>query len=138
MDDKIEHQGVVESIGENFVRITILQVAACSECKAKSLCNSSESKERIIDVNGKYDGLKIGDKVTVCGSLQMGKKAVRLAFVFPMFLLLLIGFVCLGMLNMTEGSVLLLMLTSMILYFSVVYFLKDRLERELHFWIEQE
>ena len=50
MKDIIEHQGVIASIEEGHVRVNIVQLAACSGCKARSLCTSSESKEKIIDV----------------------------------------------------------------------------------------
>ena len=136
MDEKIEHQGVVEEVSPDYVRVTIVQVAACAECKAKSLCVSSESKEKVIEVKGRYPNLKVGDAVKVCGSMQMGRRAVLLAFTLPMVMLLLIGFVCLGMLNMSEGWVMLLMLLSLTVYFSVMYLLRGRIEREFRFWIE--
>ena len=50
MKEIIEHQGVIESIEDAHVRVNIVQMAACSGCKARSLCTSSESKEKIIDV----------------------------------------------------------------------------------------
>lgn len=136
MDEKIEHQGVVEEVSPDYVRVTIVQVAACAECKAKSLCVSSESKEKVIEVKGSYPNLKVGDAVKVCGSMQMGRRAVLLAFTLPMVMLLLIGFVCLGILNMSEGWVMLLMLLSLTVYFSVMYVLRGRIEREFRFWIE--
>ncbi len=136
MDEKIEHQGVVEEMSPDYVRVTIVQVAACAECKAKSLCVSSESKEKVIEVKGSYPNLKVGDAVKVCGSMQMGRRAVLLAFTLPMVMLLLIGFVCLGILNMSEGWVMLLMLLSLTVYFSVMYLLRSRIEREFRFWIE--
>ena len=136
MDEKIEHQGVVEEVSTDYVRVTIVQVAACAECKAKSLCVSSESKEKVIEVKGSYPDLKVGDAVKVCGSMQMGRRAVLLAFTLPMVMLLLIGFVCLGILNMSEGWVMLLMLLSLTVYFSVMYLLRGRIEREFRFWIE--
>lgn len=136
MDEKIEHQGVVEEVSLDYVRVTIVQVAACAECKAKSLCVSSESKEKVIEVKGSYPNLKVGDAVKVCGSMQMGRRAVLLAFTLPMVMLLLIGFVCLGILNMSEGWVMLLMLLSLTVYFSVMYLLRGRIEREFRFWIE--
>lgn len=136
MDEKIEHQGVVEEVSRDYVRVTIVQVAACAECKAKSLCVSSESKEKVIEVKGSYPDLKVGDAVKVCGSMQMGRRAVLLAFTLPMVMLLLIGFVCLGILNMSEGWVMLLMLLSLTVYFSVMYRLRGRIEREFRFWIE--
>lgn len=137
MDEKIEHQGVVEEVNRDYVRVTIVQVAACAECKAKSLCVSSESKEKVIEVKGSYPDLKVGDAVKVCGSMQMGRRAVLLAFTLPMVMLLLIGFVCLGILNMSEGWVMLLMLLSLTVYFSVMYVLRSRIEREFRFWIDK-
>lgn len=137
MGDRIEHQGVVESIGSEYVRVSIIQTAACMECKAKSLCSSSEMKEKVIDVFGRYENLHVGDVVTVCGSLQMGRKAVRYAFVLPTVLLLLVGFVCLGLLGMDEKTVLLLMLLCMAAYFAVMYAVRGRIEREFRFWIEK-
>lgn len=137
MGDRIEHQGVVESIGSECVRVSIIQTAACMECKAKSLCSSSEMKEKVIDVFGRYENLHVGDAVTVCGSLQMGRKAVRYAFVLPTVLLLLVGFVCLGLLGMDEKTVLLLMLLCMVAYFAVMYAVRGRIEREFRFWIEK-
>lgn len=137
MDEKIEHQGVVDEVSGDYVRVTIVQVAACAECKAKSLCVSSESKEKVIEVKGSYPNLKVGDAVKVCGSMQMGRRAVLLAFTLPMVILLLIGFVCLGMLNMSEGWVMLLMLLSLTVYFTVMYMLRGRIEREFRFWIDK-
>lgn len=137
MDEKIEHQGVVEEVSRDYVRVTIVQVAACAECKAKSLCVSSESKEKVIEVKGSYPDLKVGDAVKVCGSMQMGRRAVLLAFTLPMVMLLLIGFVCLGILNMSEGWVMLLMLLSLTVYFTVMYMLRGRIEREFRFWIDK-
>lgn len=135
MNDTIEHQGIVESVTEEGVRVSILQVAACAECKAKSLCSSAESKEKVVDVYGRYEDLHVGDVVTVYGSMQMASKAVRLAFVYPMILLLLIGFVCLGLLGWSESTVLILMLATVAVYFCIVYALRSRLERNFRFWL---
>ena len=137
MGKRIEHQGVVESVGSDCVRVSIVQVAACSECKMKSMCTSAESKDKVIEVRGRYEGLNVGDAVMVCGSLGMGKKAVRYAFTIPTVLLLVVGFVCLGILNLSEGVVLLLMLLCMVVYFTAMYAMRDRVEREFRFWIER-
>ena len=53
MDERIEHQGIVESVEDDCVKVRIVQVAACAECKAKSLCSSAESKEKVREVNGR-------------------------------------------------------------------------------------
>ena len=137
MSDKIEHQGVIESIADGNVRVSIMQVAACSECKAKELCTSSESKEKFIDVYGHYaDRYRVGDSVKVCGSLTMGKRAVRYAFVWPTVMVLLACFVLRGVLELSEALTLGAMLLIVVAYFAVGYLNRDRLSRDFAFWIE--
>ncbi len=138
MNDKIEHQGVVESITDGHVRVSIMQVAACSECKAKALCTSSESKEKYIDVYGHYsDRYSVGDRVTVCGSMQMGKKAVRYAFMWPAVIVLLTCFVLRGVFELSEPLTLGAMLLVLVVYFGVAYLGKGNLNNEFRFWIEE-
>ena len=137
MNDKIEHQGVVESISDGHVRVSIMQVAACSECKARARCTSSESKEKYIDVYGHYAGrYKVGDAVMVCGSLQMGRKAVRYAFVWPTVICLLTCFILRGVLDISEPLTLGAMLLTQAVYFLIAYFNREKLNREFRFWIE--
>ena len=137
MSDKIEHQGVIESISGDCVRVSIIQVAACSECKAKSLCTSSESRQKYIDVYAKdASRYNVGDIVNVCGSLQMGRKAVRIAFMWPMLIILLTGLVSLGLLRWTEPAAIGLILLCLSAYFVVTYFNRDRLADKFAFWIE--
>ena len=138
MSDKIEHQGVIESITDDHVRVSILQVAACSECKARALCTSSESKEKYVDVYGHYTNrFSVGDSVTVCGSLQMGRKAVRYAFLWPTVICLLACFVLRGILDFSEPLTLGVMSLVLMVYFMLAYFNRERLNREFQFWIEQ-
>ena len=50
MSNKIKHNGVVDGVDENCVRVRILQSSACSACKVAAHCNASETKEKIIEV----------------------------------------------------------------------------------------
>ena len=138
MNDKIEHQGVIESITDGHVRVSIMQVAACSECKARALCTSSESKEKYVDVYGHYaDRYRVGDTVTVCGSMQMGRKAVRFAFMWPAVITLLACFVLRGVFELSEPLTLAAMLLIVMVYFGVAFLYKDKLNKEFQFWIEE-
>jgi sigma-E factor negative regulatory protein RseC len=137
MNDKIEHKGVVESISADCVRVSFMQVAACAECKAKALCSSAESKEKSVDIHcGEASRYKVGDVVNVCGSLSMGRKAVRIAFLWPMLIVLLAGFVTLGLFRWSEPVSMGLMLLLLTVYFFVAYLNRDRIGREFAFWIE--
>ena len=139
MKDKIEHQGVVESIEGSHVRVNIVQVAACSGCKARSLCSSSESKEKIIDVyeDDAVMKYKIGEPVKVCGALSMGKQAVRLAFGVPVVMIvvwMLVAIVWLKLGELTSVGILAALLT---VYFYILYINKDRMAKHFAFWIEK-
>ena len=139
MSEKIEHQGVVESISDGHVRVSIIQVAACSECKAKALCTSSESKEKYVDVYGNYGGrYRVGDAVKVCGSMTMGRKALRIAFVWPTLIVLLACVVGMGVFGLSETATLGLMLLLIAAYFGLVYLNRRRISRDFAFWIEEE
>lgn len=138
MRKKIEHQGVVASVEGNHVQVNIVQLAACSDCKARSLCSSSESKEKIIDVYEADAAQKyqVGANVKVCGTLSMGRQAVRLAFGIPLLLTvvwMMVAMVGLKLDELVSVGVLAAMLT---LYFYILYINKEKMTKRFAFWIE--
>ena len=140
MKETIAHQGVIESVEGRHVKVNILQVAACGECKARSLCASSESKEKIIDVYEDDAALKykIGEQVMVCGALSMGKQAVRLAFGVQVVLIvvwMLVAMVWLKLGELMSVSILAVLLAA---YFYILYLNKDRMAKQFAFWIEKQ
>ena len=50
MENKIKHVGVVESVVGECVKVRVVQSSACASCKVAKQCNTSESKEKIIDI----------------------------------------------------------------------------------------
>lgn len=137
MKEIIEHQGVIASVEGSHVQVNIVQVAACGSCKARSLCTSSESKEKIIDVyepdaDSKY---RIGEHVKVCGTLSMGRQAVWWAFGLP--LLLMVVWMMTALLALGLGELVSTMVLAAILffYFYILYLNKDRMARRFAFWI---
>ena len=140
MKETIEHQGVIESVEGRHVRVNILQVAACSGCKARSLCSSSESKEKIIEVYEDDAAMtyRVGEQGKVCGALSMGKLAVRLAFGVPVVLIvvwMLVAMVWLKWGELTSVGVLALILAA---YFYILYINRERMARDFAFWIEKQ
>ena len=90
----IHHKGVVERIDGDKCYVRILQHFACADCAAHKLCNSSESKEKIIEVLQERCELQAGDAVIVEGTVTQGLRAVYICYLLPllvMILFLLIG-----------------------------------------------
>lgn len=138
MKDKIEHEGIVESVSGEYVIVRIVQQAACSGCKAKSMCTSSESKEKLIDV---YEAdaeskRRVGDAVNVCGALSMGKQAVVLAFGVPLAIIVVLMPVALRVLWMTELSSVALVTAVLAVYFYILYLNRGKMAKKFAFWIE--
>ena len=138
MADIIKHRGIVEKVDGSHIVVRIVQTSACSSCSAKGLCNASESKEKQIDVYEANPSYQIGEEVMVCGTTSMGMRAVLLAFGVPLLILVL----ALGVSMKLKGEDALLSsgiaLVSVVPYYIVIYFCKDKLNRTFSFTIEKK
>ncbi len=138
MTNIIKHQGTVEHIEGTHVQVRIIQTSACSSCSAKSLCHSSESKEKLIDI---YDAdttsLIIGQEVTIYGTTSMGMRAVGLAFGIPFLILIAVLVLCYKMTLGNELVSALVALMSLIPYYIFVYAIRNRIKKTFAFKIKQ-
>ena len=137
MKNRIEHSGVVESVEHERVRVRILQSSSCSACEARKLCQSSESKEKLIDCNSHGATFSKGDRVMVYGSMEMGWEAVLIAFVIP--LLLIVGwiFMSIKILELSELAAIGMMVGVLALYYWVVYLFRHKINRRFEFNLEK-
>jgi sigma-E factor negative regulatory protein RseC len=136
-NEKISHSGIVESAENGHIRVKILQASACSSCQAKAMCASAESKEKIIDVWNDPRSYTLGEEVTVCGSMSMGRNAVVLAFVIPLVLMVLWLVAALQLLSLSETWAVLGLLVLLGIYYAVLSAFRERLSRSFSFWIER-
>ena len=120
--DAIEHKGFVESIHENTMRVRIEQASSCSACNAKSICSSADKQEKWIDIpffTGKYS---IGQTVTVVGQASIGLKAVALAYLIPLILMMLgLAISSIWLFPGNDGLAALIALSITILYYISLY-----------------
>ena len=82
MEELIRHTGVVLSVDGNTAHVEIVQTSACSACKARSMCMSSESQEKEMDVV-MLEPLRVGDEVEVEVRERLAWRAVLLAYILP-------------------------------------------------------
>ena len=137
MAEVIRHDGIIDSIEDDCIHVRIVQASACAACGAKSLCSAAESKEKIIDVYGaNTQAYQVGQKVMVEGAATMGMKAVRLAFLFP--LILLVGAMTLTMWLSAgnEAVAALSALLALTIYFLVLFACKKKLKNKFSFVIK--
>ena len=139
----IKHDGIVIAVnGDGTVLVRIVQTSACASCKAKAMCASAESKEKEILAIG--DGLlAIGDEAEVMVQQKIGWKAVLLAYVLPFVVMMAvvalgnwlwaIGDGQLAMGKNGEAIIGTVALCAMGVYYIVLGFFKDKIQKEFSF-----
>ena len=136
MADVIKHDGIVDAIEGDCIHVRIVQASACAACGAKSLCSAAESKEKIVDVYGTdVQAYQVGQRVMVEGAAAMGMKAVRLAFLFPLLLLVVAVAVAMWLTEGNEVVGAMAALVALATYFLVLFACKKRLMNEFTFTI---
>ena len=137
MAEVIKHDGVVDSIEGDCIHVRIVQASACAACGAKSLCSAAESKEKVIDVYGaNTNAYIVGQRVMVEGVASMGMKAVRLAFLFPLLLLVATVAMVMWLTGGNEAMAALGALLALTAYFLVLFACKKKLMSEFSFTIK--
>lgn len=137
MADVIKHDGIVDSIEGSCIHVRIVQTSACAACGAKSLCSAAESKEKIVDVYGAdTTAYQVGQRVMVEGAASMGMKAVRLAFLFPLLLLVAAVALVMWLADGNEALAALAALLVLTVYFLLLFVNKKKLAHEFTFIIK--
>lgn len=137
MKERIEHSGLIERITEDKVEVKILQSSACSACTARNLCNTAESKEKIIECRRDGTDYRVGEKVMVYGSTAMGKSAVALAFVVPLVLTVAWMFAAISLIGLSELSAAGGLVLILAAYYTMLHMLNGLISKKFEFWIEK-
>lgn len=85
---EISHKGRVVSITPEVTTVEIVSESACGACHAKGLCSLGDSKVKMVEVpTSGWSDIRPGDEVEVVLKASMGHKAVLLAYMIPLVLL---------------------------------------------------
>lgn len=136
MENSIRHEGTVESIDDEHIRVRIVQHSACSACKVAAHCNASESKEKIVDVfHDRQHHLRVGDAVIVGTSSHSVGKALLLGFGLPLLLILIVIGVLFAV-GVNEGITALIAIMALIPYYIGLWIFRQRIADNITFFIE--
>ena len=129
MEEDIRHSGVVLSTDGLMARIEILQTSACAECKAKSMCMSSESQSKLIDAV-MTEPMQPGDKVEVVVRERLAWKAVLLGYILP-FLIMIAVIALLDLLTpWSEAIVGTTSLCAIAAYYLILRLFRNKLQKQ--------
>ncbi|MBQ4223061.1 MAG: SoxR reducing system RseC family protein [Prevotella sp.] len=134
---RISHEGVVEEVRGDSVRVRIVQTSACAACKVAGHCSAAESKEKVVEVvDGRAAAYAPGDSVVVSIEPSTGRRAVILAFVVPFLILVAVLVVALWVTG-DEGVAAIVALASLVPYYLLLHGMERRLARKFSFVINQ-
>lgn len=131
--NEISHKGRIVSITPELTSVEIVSESACASCHAKGLCSLGDSKVKLIELPTRaWDNHKVGDEVEVVLKASMGHKAVWLAYVIPLVILVAVLLVlteC-GVDELVSG---LSAIASLGVYYFVLWLFRNKLKNEYLF-----
>ena len=122
----------MRSVQGDSALVEITQSSACSACKAKSMCMSSESQVKQMNVI-MQEPLQVGDQVEVEVRERLAWKAVLLAYILPFIVMLAIIAVLDFATDWSEAVVGTLSLCGIALYYIGLSVFKHRLQKQFTF-----
>ena len=133
---QIKHSGEVVRIERDVVYVRMTVNSACSGCHAKSVCGVDESAEKIVEVcDVVATDYSVGEAVEVAlQNNSMGAKAVVVTYVVPFFVLALLLVVA-SVAGASEGLAALVALGGVVVYYALVYLLRQRIKQTIKFII---
>jgi len=132
MEELIRHEGIVLSVHDDIARVQIVQTSACSACKARSMCMSSESQAKEMDAV-MLEKMQVGDRVEVEVRERLAWRAVLLAYILPFIVMMLVIAGLDYLTNWSEAVVGTLALCSIALYYIGLNAFRNRLQKQFTF-----
>ncbi len=138
MAKEIQHVGTVSEVSAKQVVVRITSRSACGSCAARAACGLAEAQEKLIEVRT-ADAARyaVGDEVTVGVKPYIGAKAVGLAYVGALVVLILALVLSVGVFGVGEGVGVLITLAAVALYYGVLWLVKDKIEHTIQFTINK-
>ncbi|MCH3923597.1 MAG: SoxR reducing system RseC family protein [Bacteroidales bacterium] len=120
-------EGIITSIVEKQIIVRIQKREACSSCAVKSACEKTSTKGKDILVIEKNPELyTVGEKVTVKIPEKKAMKAVMIAFVYPMLLIILSISLTSSVFHLSDPLIALFAVIIILIYYSILYLLRDK------------
>ena len=138
MKTTLQHKGVVHSIAESTVVVSVKSESACAGCHAKGICGESGSQRLISVKTPDASEYSVGDRVVVALLREsMAISSIVWGYVIPLVVLLvaLFGSVSFGL---TDGASALISIVAVAIYYVGLYLARRVFERKIEFTIYKE
>lgn len=135
MADEVSHRGRVLRVGDGSAVVEIISKSACAACHAAGACTLADIARKEITVPiASGAAYSPGDEVDVVMRRSMGTKAVWIAYVIPVSILI-VFVLSLSSVGASELLTGVGGLAAVALYYFAVWLLRGRLSCEAAFYI---
>ena len=138
-EDCVEQKGIVIKKQEDKLVVKIEQKSTCSSCHARGACTSLDKKDKEIEIKTKdTQNYNIGDEVIITISTKLGMKAVFIAFVLPLILIVLALFLSIKIFSLSQSLSALISLVVLSAYYFFLYKQNLFLSKQFNFTIKEK
>lgn len=138
-EDCVEQKGIVIKKQEDKLVVKIEQKSTCSSCHARGACTSLDKKDKEIEIKSKdAANYNIGDEVIITISTKLGMKAVFIAFVLPLILLVIALFLSIKIFSLSQSLSALISLVVLAAYYFLLYKQNLFLSKQFNFTIKEK
>ncbi len=132
-EEYVSHPGVVSEVTDGEIKVKIISSGACGGCNMKSACNISEmeEKELIIPVENSKE-YSIGQPVNIKMGTRQGNKAVILAYLVPV-VLLIIMILLFSSIEIKDIYVALISISVVGIYYFILYLFRDKIKKQFSY-----
>jgi sigma-E factor negative regulatory protein RseC len=124
---------------EDKLVVKIEQKSTCSSCHARGACTSLDKKDKEIEIKSKDTAnYNIGDEVIITISTKLGMKAVLIAFVLPLILIVLALFLSIKIFSLSQSISALISLLVLSAYYFLLYKQNLFLSKQFNFTIKEK
>lgn len=136
-EHNICREGIVRAVNGDEITVEVIVSSACSGCHAKSICIPSDRRqESIVVKNTRNEQYEVGETVELLLETSAGNKAVIIAYVLPLLVLMLLLFGCYAFTHKELLSVGVSLL-GVILYYLILKSAGKSLDRKITFGIRK-
>ena len=136
MAKEVQHSGTVERTEQGKVIVRITSRSACGSCAAKQACGLAEAQEKVVEVyTARWTDFKAGDEVLVGVQQRVGMKAVALAYVGALVVLVGALVVAIEVLKLGDGVAIAVSVAALALYYALLWLFRNKIEQSIQFTI---
>lgn len=129
---EVIHTGIVKELRDAGIKVSILVKSGCASCEIKGACNMAEQSDKELDIDCSPAEYRVGQRVEIRLKSSQGMHALFLGYFLP-FLILLATMIIASNLITNEGTVGLVSIGSLIPYYTILYFFKNRIKKKFSY-----